>query len=115
MAYAAGMSPADYEWYLKTAARHFWTGTIEQHLQWYKYEPTPGDYEASQQSVEELLDWADEKGWPGMRGVLLCIGVEVRGWWPGMRGVLLCIGVEVRGWWPGMRGVLLDANPSPDP
>ena len=36
-----------------------------------RYEPTPGDYEASQQSVEELLDWADEKGWPGMRGVLL--------------------------------------------
>ena len=57
--------------YLKTAAKHFWTGTIEQHLQWYKYEPTPGDYEASQQSVEELLDWADEKGWPGMRGLLL--------------------------------------------
>ena len=21
--------------------------------------------------MEELLDWADEKGWPGMRGVLL--------------------------------------------
>ena len=48
--------------YLKTAAKHFWTGTIEQHLQWYKYEPSPGDFEASQQSVEELLDWADEKG-----------------------------------------------------
>ena len=26
------MSPADHEWYLKTAAKHFWTGTIEQHL-----------------------------------------------------------------------------------
>ena len=41
MAYAAGMTPADYEWYLKTAAKHFWTGTIEQHLQWYKYALTP--------------------------------------------------------------------------
>ena len=81
MAYAAGMTPADYEWYLKTAAKHFWTGTIEQHMQWYRYEPTPGDFEASQQSVEELLDWADEKGWPGMRAVLLDGGHSGKDHW----------------------------------
>ena len=43
--------------------------------------------------MEELLDWADEKGWPGMRGVLLGLGVGLG--------------------WPGMRGVKLDANPDP--
>ena len=81
MAYAAGMTPPDYEWYLKTAAKHFWTGTIEQHLQWFRYEPTPGDLAGSQASVEELLDWAEDKGWSGMRGVLLDGGHSGKDHW----------------------------------
>jgi hypothetical protein len=39
----SSMAAADYLWYLRTAARHFWSGAIEQQMLWYSYEPSPGD------------------------------------------------------------------------
>merc|ERR1711871_1432344 len=54
----SGMTSADYIWYLTTAARHFWSGTIRQQMQWYNYErQQPGDFEDAKREVSDLVTW----------------------------------------------------------
>jgi hypothetical protein len=40
---ASAMDDNDYRWYLSAAVKHFWTGTIAQQMQWFEFEPSPGD------------------------------------------------------------------------
>lgn len=57
------MGEQEYLWYLQTAARHFWAGTIERQMQWDSYEPRPGAVASAQRAVEELVSWAHLQGW----------------------------------------------------
>ena len=59
----SGMQAADYVWYLNAAAKHFWSGTIAQQMQWYEYEPAPGDVASGKREVSELLLWMSRNGW----------------------------------------------------
>lgn len=57
------MQSADYVWYLNTAAKHFWSGTISKEMQWDTYEVAPGDVATSKREVSELLLWMSRQGW----------------------------------------------------
>jgi hypothetical protein len=64
------MSSANYLWYLKTAAEHFWSGSIGSQLQWAKYEPQPGDVGGPRRAVDELLGWTQAQEWSSMAALL---------------------------------------------
>ena len=55
------LSSADYLWYLRTAASHFWAGTLVSQLQWSVYEPSPNSFEQSYDAADELVRWAHEQ------------------------------------------------------
>ena len=42
----SSMQSTDYVWYLNAAAKHFWSGTIAEQMQWYEYEPAPATWPA---------------------------------------------------------------------
>ena len=48
------MSSANYLWYLKAAAEHFWSGSIASQLQWSQYEPQPGEVSNAKKAVDDM-------------------------------------------------------------
>ena len=77
----SGMETADYLWYLKTAARHFWAGNLPQQLQWYEYEPQPGEFKESRKAVEDLVEWAESQRWGGFSASLFDGGHAAKEHW----------------------------------
>ena len=75
------METADYLWYLKTAARHFWAGNLPQQLQWYEYEPQPGEFKESRKAVEDLVEWAESQRWGGFSASLFDGGHAAKEHW----------------------------------
>lgn len=69
------MTSANYLWYLKTAAAHFWSGAIGTQLQWAQYEPQPGNVASARRAVDELLGWTQAQEW-GSMGALLFDGAH---------------------------------------
>ena len=67
----SSMAAADYLWYLRTAARHFWSGAIAQQMLWYSYEPSPGDVASGQKAVDDVLTWSQSQHWGGFSATLL--------------------------------------------
>ena len=67
----SAMAAADYLWYLRTAARHFWAGAIEQGLLWADYEPTPGDILSSQKAIDDVITWSGSQSWSAISATLL--------------------------------------------
>ena len=74
----SSMAAADYLWYLRTAARHFWSGAIEQQMLWYSYEPSPGDVASGQKAVDDVLTWSNSQHWGGFSATLLDGGTRIR-------------------------------------
>jgi len=66
----SGLNAEDYQWYLNTAAKHFWSGTLQEPLQWYEYEPEPGNVRDTEHAVEEVLAWAEAQRWAQMGAAL---------------------------------------------
>ena len=77
----ASMDDASYRWYLQTAVKHFWTGTLPRQLQWFEYEPEHGDTAAARREVSELLTWAQSQGWSPMTAALFDGGHEQHSHW----------------------------------
>jgi hypothetical protein len=67
----SAMEAADYLWYLRTAAKHFWSGAIEKQLLWPNYEPVPGTVGAGQKAVDDVLAWASMQRWETMGAALI--------------------------------------------
>ena len=67
----SSMAAADYLWYLRTAARHFWAGAIQQQMLWADYEPTPGDVSSGQKAVDDVITWSGSQNWGGISATLL--------------------------------------------
>tara|TARA_B110001452_G_scaffold139621_1_gene116042 strand:+ start:255 stop:3833 length:3579 start_codon:yes stop_codon:yes gene_type:complete len=64
------MSSANYLWYLKAAAEHFWSGSIASQLQWSQYEPQPGEVGNAKKAVDDLLGWTRAQEWSDMEALL---------------------------------------------
>ncbi|KOO23982.1 glycoside hydrolase family 10 [Chrysochromulina tobinii] len=77
----SAMAAADYLWYLRTAARHFWAGAIEQGLLWADYEPTPGDISSSQKAIDDVITWSGSQSWSAISATLLDGGHEKKEHW----------------------------------
>ena len=75
------MAAADYLWYLRTAARHFWAGAIEEQMLWASYEPSPGDVTSAQKAVDDVLSWSTSQSWGGMSATLLDGGHDNKEHW----------------------------------
>lgn len=56
-------SAADYAWLLRTAAQHFWTGSLQTQMQWSTYEPSRGVVERTHAAITELVEWARGERW----------------------------------------------------
>ena len=78
---ASHVSDDDYRWYLTAAIKHFWTGTLAEQLQWYAYEPAPGDAAAAKREVADMLTWAERQGWSPLSAALLDGGHTQKGHW----------------------------------
>ena len=76
------MSRDDELWYLDTAARHFWAGSIEEQLLWSEYEPQPNHINDSRRSVQELLAWAEANRWEHLAASLFDSGHLPSAHWP---------------------------------
>jgi len=77
----SAMAATDYLWYLRTAARHFWSGAIEDQMLWAAYEPTPGDVSSGQKAVDDVLTWSSSQDWGGLSATLLDGGHDHRDHW----------------------------------
>jgi len=75
------MSSSDYVWYLNTAQRHFWSGTIAQQMQWSEYEPSPGDVSVAKREVSELLAWMLRQHWHTLAAALFDGGHDGKNHW----------------------------------
>ena len=67
----SSMAAADYLWYLRTAARHFWAGAISDQMLWPAYEPSPGDVASGQKAVDDVLTWSNSQHWGAISATLL--------------------------------------------
>jgi len=77
----SAMSAADYLWYLRTAARHFWAGAIEHQMLWADYEPTPGDVSSGQKAVDDVITWSRSQNWGAIWATLLDGGHDNKDHW----------------------------------
>jgi hypothetical protein len=87
------MPAEDYQWLLRTAAEHFWSGTLASQLQWSVYEPSQNEIQASFSAADEIARWCDEQGWPPVSASLFDGGAGDKDHWTNQ---LACHELEAR-------------------